>query len=38
MPFIRVTGDSHTEFEENVQTNLAVKELLVLGKIDTSGL
>lgn len=38
MPFIWVTGDSHTTFEENVQTNPAVKELLVLDKIDNSGL
>ena len=36
MPFIWVTGETHTAFEESVQTNPAVKELLVLDKLDDS--
>lgn len=38
MPFIWATGDDHERFEENVRTDPAVKELLVLDKLGESGL
>lgn len=34
MPFIWATGDTHTAFEEHVQTNPGVKELLVLDNFE----
>lgn len=38
MPFLWVTGDAHPAFEEHVQNNSAVEELLLLDKLDHQGL
>jgi predicted DNA binding protein len=38
MPFVWVSGDDLTTFEESVRTNPAVKELLALDRLQESGL
>lgn len=38
MPFVWVTGENHAAFEEHVRNDPAVRELLVLDKLDGSGL